>query len=188
MAYPSVRKCSGWAVVMCGLLLAGPGTAQETCIATGDVDGSGSVTNSDMSWWLSYVYYDGPIPPYPYQMDLNGNCEVNPVDFRIFWDCFFSPVGPCPETATCCDPIVRRCCLGDPNMAPGEPTISDISVMISALFIAGNCEGICIAAADMNRSGGSDATCDDITISDVSTMIDCLFIMGNVAPCYEICE
>jgi hypothetical protein len=183
MGHQSVRELAGWTIALSALLLVGPGAAQETCIATGDLNGSGSVTNSDMGWWLSYVYYDGPIPSYPYQMDLNGNCEVNPVDFRIFVDCFFSPVRPCPETATCCDPSVKRCCLGDPNMSGGEPTISDVSAIIDALFITGNCDGICTGGADTNRSGGSDPTCDDITISDVSALIDCLFITGNVVPC-----
>jgi streptogramin lyase len=76
------------------------------------------------------------------------------------------------------------CCegrVGDANGQGGdEPTISDISVMIDAKFISGICEGIiqCLAEADVNQSGGSDPTCDDITISDISILIDYLFITG----------
>jgi len=188
MAYPSVRRIAGWIIVLSVLLLAGPGAAQETCIATGDLNGSGSLTLSDLNYMYAYFYLNSPIPPNTYQMDINGNCVVNIVDFWIFLDCYSSPYWSCPETPTCCDPVVKRCCLGDPNMSGGEPTISDVSVIIDALFITGNCNSICTAAADFNHSGGSDPTCDDITISDVSALIDCLFITGNVVPCYEICE
>jgi len=64
------------------------------------------------------------------------------------------------------------------------------TVVLAGLLLAGPgaAQETCIATGDVNGSGSSDPTCDDITISDVSTMIDCLFIMGNVAPCYEICE
>ena len=76
------------------------------------------------------------------------------------------------------------CCEGRVGDANGsgedEPTISDISVMIDAKFITGSCDGIiqCLAEADVNQSGGTDPTCDDITISDISTLIDYLFITG----------
>jgi len=71
--------------------------------------------------------------------------------------------------------------VGDANGAGGdEPTISDISVMIDAKFITGICGGIvqCLSEADVNQSGGSDPTCNDITISDMSILIDYLFITG----------
>jgi len=76
------------------------------------------------------------------------------------------------------------CCLsrvGDVNGEGGdEPTIGDVSCLIDAKFITGNCEGIidCLAEADINQSGGIDPTCDDITIGDISILIDYLFITG----------
>ena len=76
------------------------------------------------------------------------------------------------------------CCLGRVGDANGlggdEPTIGDISVMIDAKFITGTCVGIldCPDEADINQSGGTDATCDDVTIGDISTLIDYLFITG----------
>ena len=78
---------------------------------------------------------------------------------------------------TCC---VGR--VGDANMSEDdEPTIGDVSTMIDAKFITGSCDGIlnCLSEADINQSGGSNPTCDDITIGDISTLIDYLFITGQ---------
>jgi|GEM_PF-4194419 len=94
------------------------------------------------------------------------------IHYPAFW--VFGETGQCQ--ATCC---VER--VGDANGQGGdEPTISDISVMIDAKFITGTCEGkiACLAEADVNQSGGTDPTCDDITISDISSLIDYLFITG----------
>jgi len=78
---------------------------------------------------------------------------------------------------------VVGCCVGRVGDANGqggdEPTISDISTLIDALFISGNPGVIdCLAEADVNQSGGSDPRPEDITISDISTLIDYLFITG----------
>ncbi len=76
------------------------------------------------------------------------------------------------------------CCtgmVGDANGLGGdEPTLGDVSVIIDARFISGTCAGIiaCLAEADINQSGGSDPTCDDLSIGDVSILIDYLFITG----------
>jgi hypothetical protein len=80
------------------------------------------------------------------------------------------------------------CCVekvGDCNGIGGlEPTIGDVSVMIDAKFITGDCWifGVplvsCIAECDINQSGGCDPTCSDITIGDISILIDHLFITG----------
>jgi hypothetical protein len=87
---------------------------------------------------------------------------------------FLTTIGsPCP---TCC---VGR--IGDVNNSGGDgiPTISDVSMLIDALFITGNCSKIvCIAEADANQSGGSAPSCSDLTIGDISSLIDYLFITG----------
>jgi hypothetical protein len=76
------------------------------------------------------------------------------------------------------------CChgrVGDANdSGHEEPSIGDISAMIDAKFIGGSCEGVidCILEADVNQSGGVNATCDDISIGDISIVIDYLFIAG----------
>ena len=74
------------------------------------------------------------------------------------------------------------CCVGlvgDANNSGDEqPTIGDISAIIDAKFITVSCDGIiyCPAEADVNQSGGSNPTCNDITIGDLTILIDYLFI------------
>jgi hypothetical protein len=80
--------------------------------------------------------------------------------------------------------VCETCCIGrvgDANNSGDDtPTIGDISTVIDAKFISGSCEGrvTCFAEADVNQSGGSSPTCDDITIGDISMLIDYLFITG----------
>jgi hypothetical protein len=81
-------------------------------------------------------------------------------------------------TETGCD-----CCLGrvgDANCSgDDEPTIGDIAYMIDRKFILivdpGWC---CLEEADINQSGGTDPTPNDITIGDISILVDYLFITG----------
>jgi len=90
------------------------------------------------------------------------------------YDCLHDVViFACEAAGSCCADRT-----GNANGQGGEePTISDISALIDALFITGNCSKLpCLLEADVNRSGGCDPTCADITISDVSSLIDCLFI------------
>jgi hypothetical protein len=84
------------------------------------------------------------------------------------------------------------CCVGRVGDANGsgadEPTISDISVGIDALFINGwaNSIIVCLEEADINQSGGRNPTQADITIGDLSYLIDYLFITGpplGLPPC-----
>ncbi len=78
---------------------------------------------------------------------------------------------------TCCSGRV-----GDANGLGGdEPTIGDVALIIDAKFISGTCEGLiyCLSEADVNQSGGTSPTCDDVTIGDVSIVIDYLFITQN---------
>jgi hypothetical protein len=91
--------------------------------------------------------------------------------------CLGNVVPACSGVIPCC---VGR--VGDVNNAGGdEPTIGDVSVMIDAKFIAGTCDGVieCLTEADVNQSGGTAPTCDDITIGDISILIDYLFITGS---------
>jgi hypothetical protein len=79
---------------------------------------------------------------------------------------------------------VCECCIGQVGDADGvggdEPTIGDVSAIIDAKFISGNCDALaCLAEADVNGSGGKDPTCDDITIGDLAVLIDYLFITGE---------
>lgn len=79
--------------------------------------------------------------------------------------------------------LPSSCCsnrVGDANGVGGdEPNIADITVMIDAKFISLDCGLMpCLPEADINQSGGTEPTCDDITIGDISVLIDYLFITG----------
>lgn len=75
----------------------------------------------------------------------------------------------------CCTGVV-----GDVNNSgEGEPTIGDVALLIDAKFISMSCDIIvCLAEADLNRSGGTAPDCSDITLVDISVLIDYLFITG----------
>jgi hypothetical protein len=80
--------------------------------------------------------------------------------------------------------------VGDANgNGDDEPTIGDISIMIDAKFIAGDCEQahLCLAEADVNLSGGASPVCDDISVSDISILIDYLFITGSAGMALPDC-
>ncbi|MCK4518206.1 hypothetical protein KAT92_05480 [Candidatus Babeliales bacterium] len=100
------------------------------------------------------------------------------VDYPV-WDNGLGSTGP-----RCWELQHIDCCHGRVGNANGiggdEPTISDVSVMIDAKFISGDCwyQIPCLREADLNRSGGWEPTCEDITISDISILIDYLFITG----------
>ncbi|MEW5795950.1 MAG: C1 family peptidase [Candidatus Zixiibacteriota bacterium] len=105
--------------------------------------------------------------PNPAQTDTDGNC----------------PAGPYAQDPECGD-VCQTCCrnrVGDANMSgEDEPTIGDVTVMIDAKFISGSCVGVldCLTEADINQSGGLNATCEDISIGDITILIDYLFITG----------
>ena len=81
--------------------------------------------------------------------------------------------------------LSHSCCLGQVGDAndsgDDEPTISDIMAMVDALFVSGTCAGVidCLPEADVNQSGGSEPTCDDLTIGDITILIDYLFVTGR---------
>jgi len=161
--------------------------AQKTCIATGDTNCNGLISTADMVIFANFFRYRGISLACPYEVDINGDCVVDIHDLEYFaqhcWGCMDCP--PCPKPPTCCNPVVRACCLGDPNQSWSGPTISDVSTMVTAKFVTGNCDAICIPGADINRSGGDNPTCADITISDISMLVNCLFVIGDPGPCIE---
>jgi hypothetical protein len=177
----------GIAALVILFCLAGASAAQETCIATGDIDCSGGdITISDVSKLIDFFSIEGTALPCPYQVDINGDCVVDRNDYKALLECLLLPFG-CTAMPTCCNPVIVPCCLGDPNRSGGDPTISDVSAMIDAKFITGDCNSICISGADLNGSGNGAPTCNDITITDISILIDCLFLNGDCSSRFGIC-
>ncbi len=105
-------------------------------------------------------------PVYPSGSDFptwdNGLGEDGPRCWEVFHD-----------GSSCC---VGR--VGDVNQnGQDEPTIGDVSLLIDALFIAGDLGMLsCLPESDINQSGGASPQPADITIGDVSMLIDYLFI------------
>lgn len=187
-----VSKSTFLAMVVALSLQGEAAQSADLCYAIGDVDCSGTVTIGDIFQIIEFFDGSHIPPPCPYQMDVNGDCVIDRTDYIALLDCMFSTDLHCFPIETCCAPeLAFSCCpggLGDANGGGDEPTIGDISVIIDAVFIRGNCDLICIPAADINGSGGANPTCADITIGDISTLIDCLFILGNIQPCYQPCQ
>jgi hypothetical protein len=83
------------------------------------------------------------------------------------------------------------CCqgrVGNVNGTGGdEPTIGDVSMLIDFKFIRDDWVGLinCLTEADINQSGGSNPTANDITIGDISALIDYLFITGPARGLHE---
>jgi hypothetical protein len=82
------------------------------------------------------------------------------------------------ERLTCC---VAR--VGDANgegVYPDEVTLSDIMLMVDALFISGDCGLLpCLTEADVTQDGGASPTCEDnVKLGDIMTLVDFLFISG----------
>jgi hypothetical protein len=180
----------GLAIAVIVIGLAGAATAQDsTCRATGDVNCDGYSGISDLIDLIQFFSSSEGELNCPYEADINMDCVVDNSDYQALIVCLteLRPFMMCEEWWPCCNPIVKPCCLGDPNRSGGEPTVADISTMIDAKFITGTCNDICIGAADLNGSGGDSPTCNDITINDISMLIDCLFITGDISPCYETC-
>lgn len=88
---------------------------------------------------------------------------------------------------------VAGCCQGRTGDANGqlgdEPTIGDINALVDAIYISATCEGIlaCLAEADVNQSGGSSPTCEDITIGDINYLIGYLYVRDcYFPPCNDL--
>jgi photosystem II stability/assembly factor-like uncharacterized protein len=110
------------------------------------------------------------LPAYISAIECSENEMLAGVDNRGVWKL---------SLGDCCSGIV-----GDANYNGGyEPTIGDVSTLIDMLFISRN-PVECLAEADVNQSGNTTPTINDITIGDVSTLIDHLFISGTpLAEC-----
>jgi hypothetical protein len=118
----------------------------------------------DTTWQLTS--WEWAAPTYP-----NGS------DFPTWDNGLGSDAPRCWEVYT----DITSCCegrVGDVNQSgEDEPTIGDVSMLIDALFIAGDLSIlVCLSESDINQSGGPDPEASDITIGDVSMLIDYLFI------------
>jgi len=104
----------------------------------------------------------------------------------LFTLVFASAIGMFAETGSLPDNDPDRleighCCqgrVGDVNGSGGdEPTIGDaVDIALFLCHKGGPPE--CLEEADINQSGGTDPTEDDITIGDVAYLQDYLFITG----------
>jgi|GEM_PF-5877426 len=133
------------------------------------------------------------------QSDQDGDDIGNPCDDDRDGDGYVNESDNCPANYNPDqedgngDGIGEACCCiglkGNANGSSGdEPTISDVSVIIDALFINGNWSVIaCRAEADVNSSGGCNPTQEDITISDASLLIFYLFVCGCDNDCRPRC-
>lgn len=80
------------------------------------------------------------------------------------------------------------CCEGAvgnvSGQSPGEPTLSDVMVLVDHIFISGRAIW-CAAEADIDQSGGADpqqGPGGDLSLSDIMFLVDHLFLSGTPLP------
>jgi len=77
-------------------------TICSCCEMRGDIDHSGSLNISDVTYMVAYLFQGAPPPPCPTEADLNGDGELNVEDLAawliplLFND--FNDIVPCPGT------------------------------------------------------------------------------------------
>jgi hypothetical protein len=114
----------------------------------------------------------GTLPPGEHQIKFWASC-----------DCVYSE--PFVLNVTVIDNAENTdCCVGrvgDANSnGDDEPTISDVVMLIDALFVREDaCILLCLAESDINQSGGQYPLDTDISIGDVTMLIDYLFVTGS---------
>lgn len=100
------------------------------------------------------------------------------------WEWARPPYDTEPDWTGRCFELVE-CCVGTVGDANGdgqaEPTVADIGTIVDLLFITGT-NPLCLEEADVNQSGGTNPTLDDITVADIGRLIDHLFISGDPLP------
>ena len=135
-----------WALAMgvgvVGMSVA-PATAQ-TCVANGDVDGSGDFTIGDITQFNDFVYagfHGGFVAPYAADLVADGMIDIE--DFRRFNFCFidfclFPPCCPGPMPVTSCDPLMIF--SSNPARAVGAASVSysDGTATVTNVGTSGN--------------------------------------------------
>jgi len=71
----------------------------------GDVNGSGAIDISDITFLVNYLYLGGSAPPTPANADVNGDCCIDYRDVLYLIDNLYSG-GPAPVSCTCVNPPV----------------------------------------------------------------------------------
>jgi hypothetical protein len=132
---------------------------------------TGLLSTGQVSISEAYVSQPGPPPGIPRNQPLYWQVTA----LSAYGSTRLSSIFTVTFSGCCSDRV------GDVNNSgDDEPTIGDISLLIDAKFISGNCDGIaCMQEADVNQSGGVEPVCDDISIGDISQLIDYLFITGS---------
>jgi len=76
---------------------------RETCCdLPGDANNNGSWANIlDITYLISYLYFNGPAPPCIYEGDPNGDCAINILDIIYCIDFLYND-GPVPICAEDC--------------------------------------------------------------------------------------
>jgi hypothetical protein len=139
-----MKKLIRSAAVLVFIALAGfvnGAKAQESCMATGDINGDGIVLSvGDLVVAIRILGCEGAVPDSMYRMDLNGDCQVNQYDLE--WYNLVQQYGlsvlPGYPRATCCNPTVTfmpPAARGDVNR-DGSLTSADVVLILSCVFTA----------------------------------------------------
>lgn len=152
----------------------------DSCYATGDVNNDGIVLSvADIVELIRVVKRMAPMPPDPWDLDMNGDCMIDDGDIETY-TCFISYGMICfPDhrypVLTCCTPdtVVGASCLGDSCSLRTE---ANALAMGATYYGDGSrCDGVmpcCCVGIRGNIDGDPQ---DMVDISDLSIIIDYLF-------------
>jgi plastocyanin len=162
----------------------------DSCYATGDVNNDGiTLSVADIVELVRVVKRMVPMPPDPWDLDMNGDCAIDDGDIETY-TCFINNGMICfPDhrypVLTCCTPdtVVGASCIGDSCSLRTE---ANCLAMGGTYYGDGTrCSGVmpcCCKGIRGNLDGDPE---DKVDISDLSIFIDFLF---NGVPFTGTCE
>jgi len=137
-------------------------SSQETCLATGDVNGSGSANASDVVDMVNFLYNGAQPLDRPWEGDLTGDCILDTLDIvrlvcRIFQGCSTDPM------PTCCDPTPHF--PGDKSAPIGGAVVTedDDGLIIGEIGMTGK-DGVRLYPDESGYSGGFRADMENVLL------------------------
>ncbi len=156
-----------------------PGSSTDTCWVTGELNGDSiALTVADVVLGYRIILCEAPASNNLYEVDFNGDCNVDTTDLNLFLDVLnFGPsILPRYPVPTCCNPtltVFPAAAKGDLN-TDGSLTSADAVLILSCIFSGTDYCSFC--QADLNCDYG-------LTPADVVQELNYVFLGTPLAGC-----